>query len=66
VINFFLYGLKSLLGFEFSESEVEKIEGLEIRIDSNLSVPYQVDGDFAGTLPLHVGVDENYVEIMVP
>jgi diacylglycerol kinase (ATP) len=55
-----------LLGRHLRLTSVRQLPAKEMRWESDQSVPYQLDGDFAGYLPVQISVLPNRVTLIAP
>jgi len=62
-IRYVSLALKILFSVDFNRSEVRKEGGKSFHIESDREVPYQVDGDYAGMLPLSLSISEKVIKI---
>jgi YegS/Rv2252/BmrU family lipid kinase len=60
------YSIKTLIGIPFNERDVVKARAGSLSLESSGPVPFQVDGDYAGILPLDVGLSDDVIEINTP
>ncbi len=60
------YSLKTIFGVPFGKRDAVKVESESFILKSTGPVPYQVDGDFVGHLPLDVCMSEEWIEINTP
>jgi YegS/Rv2252/BmrU family lipid kinase len=60
------YSLKTIFGVPFGKRDAVKVESDSFILKSTGPVPYQVDGDFVGHLPLDVCMSEDWIEINTP
>ncbi|HOA53418.1 MAG TPA: hypothetical protein PKI05_14285, partial [Thermogutta sp.] len=60
------YTVTTQVGIHERVCDFVRIWGTRFRVTSNEPVPYQIDGDPAGYLPLDIGLAPGRVRIVVP
>lgn len=65
-IPYLRYSVKTILGLPFSERDVLKVRSGSFTLESDGMVPYQVDGDYVGYLPLDVRLSQEWITIIAP
>ncbi len=63
ILPYLGYSVKTLVGIPFSGRDIVKARGAAFSLTSGGAVPFQVDGDYAGVLPLDVRLSDDWVEI---
>jgi len=62
-VKFMEYSLRTILGLPYSERDSLKLRGAGFTVSSEVPVPYQVDGDYAGETPVAISLDESPIVI---
>jgi YegS/Rv2252/BmrU family lipid kinase len=60
------HSLRTLVGKHIEHPAVTYVRASEIRIESDQAVPFQLDGEAAGMLPLDVSVRPKAIRLLVP
>ncbi len=60
------YVVEILLGLHLKNSSVFRARGRIIEIESDANVPFQLDGDYAGSLPLRIEMLPQAVRLVMP
>jgi diacylglycerol kinase family enzyme len=60
------YVMEIWLGRHLKNSSVVRTKGKSILIESDARVPFQLDGDYAGKLPLDIEMLPNAVRLLIP
>ncbi|TWU05666.1 diacylglycerol/lipid kinase family protein [Stieleria varia] len=64
------HGLRYVMGIATGRhqtfSDVKRCQATKLRLESERRVPYQVDGDYAGRLPLEIEILPSRVRLLVP
>ncbi len=66
VISGVRYVMEILLGWHLKNASVVRARGRAILIESDTKVPYQLDGDYAGKLPLRIEMLPRAVRLLMP
>ncbi|CAN0491794.1 unnamed protein product [Hapterophycus canaliculatus] len=60
----YLAGIK--LGTHLRHRDIQRVRAKWIRITSNQRVHFQIDGDYAGRLPIEIAVRPQAVDFLIP